>query len=93
MDGGTVQVFLFSGSVVVGKVRLKWWGGGPSFFSLSSVCCQLSWRAVVCGRTPFFYSDFPWVYFCIIRGFVFYRLLIFSYLLQMVEEGNGPGGL
>jgi hypothetical protein len=30
-------------------------GGGPFFFSLSSVCCQLSWRAVVYGRTPFFF--------------------------------------
>jgi hypothetical protein len=26
VDGGTVQVFFFSGSVVVGAVRLKWWG-------------------------------------------------------------------
>ncbi len=85
--------FSLPGSVVVGTVRLKWWGCGPSFFSLSSVCCQLSWRAVVCGRTLFFYSDFFWLYLSIIRGFVFYRLLIFPYLLQMVEEGNGPGGL
>ncbi len=77
----------------MGTVRLKWWGGGPSFFSLSSVSCQLSWRAVVCGRTLFFYIDFLWLYFGIIRGFVFYKLLIFSYLLQMVEERNGPGGL
>ena len=46
--------FSFSGSVVVGAVRLKWWGGGPSFFSFSSLCCQLFWRAVVCGRAPFF---------------------------------------
>ena len=26
MDGGTVQVFFFSCAVVVGAVRLKWWG-------------------------------------------------------------------
>ncbi len=39
-DGGTVQIFFLSGSVVAGTVRLKWWGGGPSFsafFSLLSV--------------------------------------------------------
>ncbi len=62
MGGGTVQVYLFSGSVVVGTVRLKWWGGGLSFFSFSSVCCQLSWRAVVCGRILFFYFGFRWLY-------------------------------
>jgi hypothetical protein len=33
VDGGTVQIFLFSGSVVAGTVRLKWWGGGLAFFS------------------------------------------------------------
>ncbi len=33
MDGGTVQVFFFSGFVVVGAVRLRWWGGGLAFFS------------------------------------------------------------
>jgi len=38
-DGGTVQVFFFSGSVVVGAVRLKWWGGGLAFFSFSLFCC------------------------------------------------------
>ncbi len=51
--------FLFSGSVVVGAVRLKWWGVcGPSFFSFFPLCCQLLWRAVVCGRILFFYIDF-----------------------------------
>ena len=54
--------FPFSGSVAVGAVRLKWWGGGPSFFSFSSLCCQLSWRAVVCGRILFFYLDFLFGY-------------------------------
>ncbi len=39
VDGGTVQVFLFSGSVVVGAVRLKWWGCGLAFFSFSLFCC------------------------------------------------------
>ncbi len=50
---GLYRFFLSSGSVVVGTVLLKWWG--VSFFSFSSVCCQLSWRAVVCGRILFFY--------------------------------------
>ncbi len=27
VDGGTAQIFPFSGSVVAGTVRLKWWGG------------------------------------------------------------------
>jgi hypothetical protein len=34
-----------------GMVRLKWWGGGAVFlFSLSSVCCQFSWRVDMRGR-------------------------------------------
>jgi hypothetical protein len=68
-------------------------GGGLSFFSFSSVCCQLSWRAVVCGRILFFYIGFSWLYSGTICGFVFYKLLILSYLLQMVEEEYGPGSL
>ena len=36
-DGGTVQIFFLSGSVVAGTVRLKWWGGGPSFSAFSSL--------------------------------------------------------
>ncbi len=85
--------FFFSGSVVAGTVQLKWWGVVPSFFSLSSVCCQLSWRAVVCGRILFFYICFPWLSSGTICGFVFYKLLIYYYLLQMVEEEFGPGRL
>jgi hypothetical protein len=47
---GLYSFFFFpSGSVVAGTVRLKWWGGGPSFL-LSLVCCQFSWRLDVCGR-------------------------------------------
>ncbi len=49
-DGGTAQMFFLPGSVVAGTVRLKYWGGGPSFFLLSLVCCQFSWRLDVCGR-------------------------------------------
>ncbi len=89
---GLYRFFLFSGSVVAGTVRLKWWGGGL-FFSFSSVCCQLSWRAVVCGRILFFYIGLPWLYSGTICGFVFYKLLILSYLLQMVEEEYGLGRL
>ncbi len=85
--------FSFSGSVVVGAVRLKWWGGGPSFFSFSSLCCQLSWRAVDCGRVLFLYIGFPWLYSGTICGFVFYKLPILSYLLQVVEEEFGSGRL
>ncbi len=36
-------------------------GGGLSFFFLSSVCCQFSWRLDVCGRILFFCNvDFLW---------------------------------
>ncbi len=43
VDGGTVQIFLFSGSVVAGTVRLKWWGGGPfSFQFLQFAVVRLS---------------------------------------------------
>ncbi len=35
--GGTVQIFFLSGSDVAGTVRLKWWGGGPSFSAFSSL--------------------------------------------------------
>jgi hypothetical protein len=40
----------FSGSVVAGTVRLNGEGGGLSFFTLSSVCCQFSWWLDVRGR-------------------------------------------
>ena len=30
---GLYRFFFFSGSVVAGTVRLKWWGGGLAFFS------------------------------------------------------------
>ena len=36
-DGGTVQIFFLSGSFVAGTVRLKWWGGGPSFSAFTSL--------------------------------------------------------
>ncbi len=42
VDGGTVQIFLFSVSVVAGTVRLKWWGVVCflfNFFSLLSCGC------------------------------------------------------
>ncbi len=41
MDGGTVQVFS-SLVVVVGAVRLKWWGGGLAFFLFSLFCAVSS---------------------------------------------------
>ena len=46
---GPYRFLFLSGSVVAGTVRLKCWGGGPSFL-LSLVCCQFSWRLDVCGR-------------------------------------------
>ena len=51
MDGGTAQVFLFSGSCCSGYgtgevVR----GGGLFFFSLSPVFCYFFWRLDVCGK-------------------------------------------
>jgi hypothetical protein len=60
-DGGTVQIFFMSGSVVAGTVRLKWWGGWSVFFVLSLVCCQFSWRLDVCGRIlSVIFFDFHW---------------------------------
>ncbi len=47
-DGGTVQIFFLSGFVVAGTVRLKWWGGGPSFSAFSSLLSVF--LAVVCLR-------------------------------------------
>ncbi len=47
---GLYRFFFLSGSVVAGTVRLKWWGGGPSFSAFFLVCCQFSWRLDVCGR-------------------------------------------
>ncbi len=64
-------------------------GGWSVFFSVSLVCC----RAVVCGRILFFYIGFPCYILVLICGFVFYKLLILSYLLQMVEEEYGLGRL
>jgi hypothetical protein len=51
---GLYKFFFLSGFVVAGTVRLKWWGGGPSFL-LSLVCCQFSWRLDVCGRIFFLF--------------------------------------
>ncbi len=93
VDGGTVQIFSFLWLCCSGYGTVEMVGGGLSFFSFSSVCCQLSWRAVVCGRILFFYIGFSWLYSGTICGFVFYKLLILSYLLQMVEEEYGPGSL
>ena len=60
-DGGTVQIFFSSGSVVVGTVRFKWLGGVVRLFLLSLVCCQFSWRLDVCGRIfSVIYFDFHW---------------------------------
>ncbi len=74
VGGGTVQIFPFSGSVVAGTVRLKWWGGGPFFLSFSSLCCQLFWHAVVCGRAPFFFIDF-------LLGYILIRFAV-SYFIS-----------
>jgi hypothetical protein len=66
VDGGTVQIFLFSGSVVAGTVRLKRRGGWSVFLLLSSVCCQFSWRAVVFGRAPLFFLTFSFDYILVL---------------------------
>ncbi len=56
---GLYRFFLFlfwlccSGYGTVEMVR----GGGLSSFSLSSVCCQFSWRLDVCGRIFVFYNS------------------------------------
>ncbi len=88
VDGGTVQIFLFSGSVVAGTVRLKWWGAVVclSFCFLQfAVSSPSAWLSVVGFCSSNSICSF-WLFSGTICGFVFYKLLIFSYLLQMVEE-------
>ena len=78
--------FFFSGSVVAGTVRLKWWRGDMSFPSFSSLFCHFFWWLDVCGK----------ILCCINRGvslveswffrdFVFYKVLSFLNLLQVVQ--------
>ncbi len=45
--------FCCSGYGTVEMVRVS-----SVFLIIFSLCCQLFWRAVVCGRAPFFYIDF-----------------------------------
>ncbi len=71
---GLHRFFFFFFFVVVGAVRLKWWGGGPSFLLFSLLYCQLLWRAVVCGRAPFFYIDF-------LLGYILIRFAV-SYFIS-----------
>jgi hypothetical protein len=74
VDGGTVQIILFSGSFVAGTVRLKWWEGSVFFLSFSSVCCQFfGVRLSVVGFCSSISICSFLVLFC---GFVFYKLLI-----------------
>jgi hypothetical protein len=74
--------FLCSGYGTVEMVR----GGGLSFFSLSSVCCQFSWWLDVRGRILCSIDRFSSVEFVVFScGFLFYELLIFLYLLQVVQ--------
>ncbi len=85
-EGGTVRIFPFlwlccSGYGTVEIVR----GGGPYFFSVSSVCCQFSWRLDVCGRIFVLYISIFFGGFVVFsRGFVFCKLLILINLLQVV---------
>ena len=82
---------------VLWRVRYGWnGGGGGHFLLLSLVCCQFSWRFNVCGRIFVLYSSISFGEFVVFScGFVFWKLLIFNNLLQVVsaqsELGGGPG--
>ncbi len=73
----------FLGSVEVGMVRLKYWGVGLFLFSFFS-CFLLFWRAVVCGMSPFLKVVLFGTILVFLVDFIFYKLVIFSYLLQVV---------
>ncbi len=76
--------FLYPGAVVVGAVRLKLWGVVWLFFFLDfTVNSPGGWLSVVgfCSSILVFFS----VTIGTIRGFVCYELLIFPYLLQVVQ--------
>ncbi len=75
--------FLFPGSVVVGAVRLKWWGGGLAFFHfLYFAVGSPGVRLSVVGFCSFILI-LCLVNFDTFRGRI-YKLLILSYLLQVV---------
>ncbi len=82
------RFFFFSGSVVAGTVRLKWWTGvlSFSFFFLHFAVSPFGgWMSVVgfCVLyNSMFFGRFV-VYF--FRGFVFCKLLMFLNLLQVVQ--------
>ncbi len=58
VGGGAVRVFLLLGSVEVGTVRLKWWGGwSDSLGRLQFAVCSLGRRLSVVGL-PFPYNNF-----------------------------------
>ncbi len=93
VDGGTVQIFLLwfccSGYGTVEMVR---WVVCLSFHFLQFAVSSPSVGLSVVGFFPSI-SIFLWLCSGTICGFVFYKLLIFSYLLQMVELEFGPGRL
>ncbi len=69
---GLYIFFLFSGSVVAGMVRLKWWTG-VLFFIFFYFVVSSFWRLDVCGRISVLYNL---IYFC--RIVVFLAVPIFS---------------
>jgi hypothetical protein len=94
VDGGTVQIFLLwfcrSGYGTVEMVR---WVVCLSFHFLQFAVSSPGVRLSVVGFCSSISICSFWLYSGTICGFVFYKLLIFSYLLQMVEEEFGPGRL
>jgi hypothetical protein len=68
--------FFLLGSVVVGTVRLKWWGGWSDFLGrLQFAVCSLGRRLSVVGL-PFPYNNFFSLILVLFVGLVFYKLLI-----------------
>jgi hypothetical protein len=63
-----------------------------SFHFLQFAVSSLGVRLSAVGLRSFISIFFGYI-LVLFRGFVFYKLLIFPYSLQMVEEEYGPGGL
>ncbi len=82
---GLYRIFFSLALVVAGMVLLKWGRGDMSFLSFSSLFCHFIWRLDVCGKILYSINRVSLVESWFFRDFVFYKLLIFLNLLQVVQ--------
>ena len=91
MDGGTVQIFFFSGSISVGTVRVKRWGGDPIFLSFQFAVCFLGGCISAVGICCVIFCDGSFVVFFAVFFFsLFFEVLIVNNLLQVVSQESEP---